>query len=315
MKKWYAKELAILAQVSVRTLHYYDKIGLLKPSLRQSNNYRLYSEADLLKLQQIIALKFFGFELSQIKQLLSKNDNVLQNLALQSKFLQQKAESLLAASSILDRMSSECSANKSIPWENVIELIEVYKMTQQLEDAWVKEIFTPTELKEYVKFETELKSNSTPEQKEMFEKKWFNLVKEFKDNLHNDPNSKVGIDLGKKLMDWVNNLYGKKYAHLRTKKFEKGFAEGKGLEQHGLNSEIVAWMDKAMDAYLKQRAYSILDNFGKISLPQLLSDWNHLMDEICGDQIDKKATIIALALENEKISQEAKEWLKANFNL
>ncbi len=63
MTQWYAKELSNLTQVSVRTLHHYDQIGLLKPSLRQSNNYRLYSEKDLLKLQQIIALKFFGFEL------------------------------------------------------------------------------------------------------------------------------------------------------------------------------------------------------------------------------------------------------------
>ena len=80
MKQWYAKELSQLTQVSVRTLHHYDKIGLLKPSLRQSNDYRLYSEKDLLKLQQIIALKFFGFELSQIKLLLAKQDDVHREL-------------------------------------------------------------------------------------------------------------------------------------------------------------------------------------------------------------------------------------------
>ncbi|MGQ3888580.1 MerR family transcriptional regulator [Legionella sp. CNM-1927-20] len=313
MRKWYAKELASLAQVSVRTLHHYDKIGLLKPSLRQNNNYRLYSEADLLKLQQIIALKFFGFELSQIKQLLTRNDNVLQNLAMQSRFLREKAESLLEASSILDRISHDCSNNKSVPWKKVIELIEVYKMTQQLEDAWVKEIFTPAELKEYAKFETNMTSNTTPEQKEMFEKNWFNLVKEFKDNLHKDPNSKIGIDLGKKLMDWVNNLYGKKYAHLRTKKFEKGFAQGKGLEQHGLTLDIVDWMDKAIDAYWKERIYNVLDKVGKIPSSQVLQTWNDLMDEIYGEA--RTVAIPDIVLQDERISQAAKEWLKANFNL
>lgn len=65
MKQWYAKEFSRLTHVSVRILHHYDKIGLLKPSLRLSNRYRLYSEQDLSKLQQIIALKFFGFELAQ----------------------------------------------------------------------------------------------------------------------------------------------------------------------------------------------------------------------------------------------------------
>ena len=64
MKTWYAKQLSDLANVSIRTLHYYDKIDLLKPSIRRPNGYRLYSETDLAKLQQIVALKFFGFELS-----------------------------------------------------------------------------------------------------------------------------------------------------------------------------------------------------------------------------------------------------------
>ena len=92
MKQWHTKEFGKLAQVSVRTLHHYDRIGLLKPSLRQSNNYRLYSETDLLRLQQIIALKFFGFELSQIKCLLNTHDDILENLTMQSKFLQEKAK-------------------------------------------------------------------------------------------------------------------------------------------------------------------------------------------------------------------------------
>lgn len=69
MKQWYIKQLSEMTKVSVRTLHHYDNIGLLKPSARLKNGYRLYTEADLLKLQQIIALKFFGFKLSQIKHL------------------------------------------------------------------------------------------------------------------------------------------------------------------------------------------------------------------------------------------------------
>ncbi|WP_133140457.1 MerR family transcriptional regulator [Legionella genomosp. 1] len=315
MKQWRPKEFANLVQVSVRTLHHYDKIGLLKPSLRQNNNYRLYSEKDLLKLQQIIALKFLGFELTQIQELLTRNDNAPDHLAMQSRCLREKAASLMEASAILDRISQDCSNNKPIPWKKVIELIEVYKMAQQLENAWVKEIFTPNELKDYAKFETELRTNSTPEQKEIFEKNWFHLVDEFKNSLQDDPNTETGIRLGKKLMDWVNSLYGKKYAHLRTKKFEKGFAEGKGLEEHGLTPEIVVWMDKAMNAYLKQRAYTILNNVGKIPSSELLQSWSQLMDEICGVQGDKKSAITVIALQDEQISQEAKEWLKSVYKL
>ncbi len=129
MKKWYAKELSQLTQVSVRTLHYYDKIGLLKPSMRLSNGYRLYSEKDLLTLQQIIALKFFGFELAQIKLLLVKQEDAVEHFAMQSKFLQEKADALQEASMILKRVTESCGHHRSIPWENVIQLIEVYQIS------------------------------------------------------------------------------------------------------------------------------------------------------------------------------------------
>ena len=59
--QWYIKEFSQLTKVSVRMLHHYDKVGLLKPSVRLLNGYRLYSEKDMLKLQQIIVLKSFGF--------------------------------------------------------------------------------------------------------------------------------------------------------------------------------------------------------------------------------------------------------------
>ncbi len=66
MTQWYVKELSQLTEVSVQTLDHYDRIGLLEPSVRLANSYCLYSEKDLLKLQQIIALKFFGFAIERI---------------------------------------------------------------------------------------------------------------------------------------------------------------------------------------------------------------------------------------------------------
>ena len=311
MKQWYAKELSQLTQVSVRTLHYYDKIGLLKPSMRLSNDYRLYSEKDLLKLQQIIALKFFGFELSQIKILLAKQDNVVENFAMQSKFLQEKAEALQEASMILKRITESCGHNKSIPWENVIQLIEVYQMTQQLEHAWVKEIFTPDELKQYVEFEKEMKATH---QKAVFEKSWQQLVEELKNNLHQDPESKVGIDFGKKYMDWVNSIYGKKYAHLRTKKWEQGFGEGKGLDEIGLTPELLSWIEKSVNAYYKARFRHVLDQVGTLPSSTALKLWNEILDDMYGDdkatKEERLGSIIEMALKDKRVSQEAKDWLR-----
>ncbi len=233
MTQWYVKDVSKITGVSVQALHHYDRIDLLKPSYRRANGYRLYSEKDLMTLQQIVALKFFGFELSQIKDLLRGNKGVLDHFLVQVQLLEQKATSLLNASKTLKGIISDVVDDQSIPWKTIIELIEVYRMMEKIEHSWVKEIFTPDELKQYVAFKTELKSTVTSEQKATFEKNWANLLEEIRNNLNNDPTSEIGIELGKKCMMRINGIYGTKYAHLRTKKFEKGFAEVKVLMKLG----------------------------------------------------------------------------------
>lgn len=64
------KELAELTGVSVRTLHHYDKVGLLVPQKDNLNGYRIYSESDVDKLQQILFFKELDFPLKKIKQIL-----------------------------------------------------------------------------------------------------------------------------------------------------------------------------------------------------------------------------------------------------
>lgn len=311
MTQWYVKDLSKLTGVSVQTLHHYDRIDLLKPSLRLSNGYRLYSEKDLLQLQQIIALKFCGFELAQIKELLSSNAGALEHFSAQARILEQKANALLDASSALKKVLSEVNDDKSIPWETIIKLIEVYRMTKQLEHSWVKEIFTPEELKQYANFEVELKTNSTPEQKSAFEKNWADLLAEISNNLKNEPNSVIGIAIGKKCMLWLNGVYGKKYAHLRTKKLEKGFAEGKGLEETGLTPEIVSWMDQAVNAYWRDRIYGILNKVGSgVADETLCKLWNEALDDMYGEDNGRKKEIYNVVLADNKVSAEAKEWLK-----
>lgn len=71
MTQYSVKKLAKLAGVSVRTLHLYDQMGLLKPSARTEAKYRLYGEKELLRLQQILFYKELDFPLQAIAQLLN----------------------------------------------------------------------------------------------------------------------------------------------------------------------------------------------------------------------------------------------------
>src|SRR5438128_10142424 len=67
---YHTGQFAQKADVSVRTLRYYDKVGLLSPSYYTEAGYRLYTDTDFSRLQQILALKFLGFSLREINQCL-----------------------------------------------------------------------------------------------------------------------------------------------------------------------------------------------------------------------------------------------------
>lgn len=60
-------EVATLSGITIRTLHYYDEIGLLKPTMLTDAKYRLYTEDDLSRLQEILFFREVGFALKEIK--------------------------------------------------------------------------------------------------------------------------------------------------------------------------------------------------------------------------------------------------------
>src|SRR3954468_13081704 len=68
------KQVAAMSGVSVRTLHFYDEAGLLKPAYVGAHGYRFYEEPQLLTLQQILFYRELGFELKQIQRILGRAD-------------------------------------------------------------------------------------------------------------------------------------------------------------------------------------------------------------------------------------------------
>lgn len=89
------KQLSDLAQISVRTLHYYDEISLLNPSKVGANGYRYYDNQSLLRLQQILFYREIGLELTQIKEILDSPDfDLLAALHSHRVVLQEKSNRL-----------------------------------------------------------------------------------------------------------------------------------------------------------------------------------------------------------------------------
>ena len=97
-------EVSKLTGVSVRTLHYYDEIGLLKPDSIGENNYRLYHERNLRQLQQILFFRELGIPLKKIKQIIQNPDfDSIEALEMQRKVLEEKREKLSELIATIDK--------------------------------------------------------------------------------------------------------------------------------------------------------------------------------------------------------------------
>jgi len=147
MEKFYrAHEFAVLAGVTVRTLHHYDRVGVLKPK-RSSSGYRLYNLADLERLEQIAALKFLGIPLKQVRVLLECNPlTLLESLRLQLRALTEKRELLDRAIHAIGEaerlVRSNQPANASV-LRRIIEVIEMqpekdFMRKYYTEEGWTK---------------------------------------------------------------------------------------------------------------------------------------------------------------------------------
>src|SRR5262245_65668702 len=115
-KVYRIQEFARLAGVTVRALHHYDRLGLLKPSGRSEAGYRLYRDCDVARLEQIVVLKFLGLPLKQIGRLLKRESPLGATLQLQQMVLAEKRQQLDAAIRAIERAERSLHAAREPDW-------------------------------------------------------------------------------------------------------------------------------------------------------------------------------------------------------
>lgn len=114
---YHIKEAARLSGVSVKTLHHYDKIGLLVP-LKSENGYRIYSQEDLERLQVILYYKYLGFSLEKIAELLKeKRTDLLPHLIRQLDYLTRERQHLDTLISTLQKTIQEQKGERNMTIE------------------------------------------------------------------------------------------------------------------------------------------------------------------------------------------------------
>lgn len=127
---WKVGELARRTGVSVRALHHYDEIGLLSPSHRSEAGYRLYTEVDVARLQQIRSLRALGFSLEEARDFL-KRPEVTPDRVLQLHITHLK-EQIAAQQSLcgrLEQVARRWRSDENVPTEEFLQIIEVTNMT------------------------------------------------------------------------------------------------------------------------------------------------------------------------------------------
>lgn len=114
-------QFARLANVSERTIRYYDKIGLLKPSFVMENGYRQYSDLDLLKLQKILSLKHLGFSIEEIFPMVMDNTNLKESFELQIDLIEDKISHLQSLKDALKKASQ----SSDLSWNMILSLVQL----------------------------------------------------------------------------------------------------------------------------------------------------------------------------------------------
>jgi DNA-binding transcriptional MerR regulator len=134
------KKLAALAGVSVRTLHYYDEIGLLKPRAYGLNGYRWYGEEEAAKLQQIMFFRELGFGLAEIKGIMSRPGfNMLEALESHRKLLSLKVERLGDLLLTVEKTIRKLKGEKEMSIKGYYEGFsdeQVEKYRQEVKERW-----------------------------------------------------------------------------------------------------------------------------------------------------------------------------------
>ena len=178
-KHYQVREFADMAGVTVRTLQYYDRIGVLEPSEKTDAQHRLYERKDLLKLQQIMTLKQLGFTLKEIKQMIQHPEYDLRGaLSAQKQAIDAQIMQLQNVSSAMNRALDILDTTDSWDWDTVQFIIQGVTDKRYLE--WVRKHFNDEQLTQLAR-----QSNDLPlEEIQGAYAKWQAIADQLRENQH-----------------------------------------------------------------------------------------------------------------------------------
>ena len=200
-KKLTVGEVAKKLNITVRTIQYYDQIGLVNPSELTEGGRRLYSLGDYVKLHQIISLKEFGFTLKEIKERIVPANSLTemdQYLKKQEELIQDEIKRKQITYQLLNQFRREMNQVGKVDWEVFVEIIELLR--NQDEHYWIVK-YLDKGLYE------KIKERTVKDQGQQYVKRMEKLCIRAKTLQDQDipPNSKEGIALAR---EWWDEIMG-----------------------------------------------------------------------------------------------------------
>ena len=132
-------EFARMAHVTLRTVRYYDKQDILKPSLVTESGARFYTDEDFARLQQILLLKYLGFSLDDIREMtISDSDYhfMLNSLNIQLRLVRDRIEQMQLVEKAIQDTAQVIRDQHSIDWSQMLNLIHLTGMEKSLKNQY-----------------------------------------------------------------------------------------------------------------------------------------------------------------------------------
>ena len=132
-------QFAKMAKVSVRTIRFYDKQNILKPSYITPSGARFYTDSDFIKLQQILLFKYLGFSLENIRNMTINDADsqfLSRSLLQQKRLITDKIEQMQLVQSAIDETIHQLTEHEEVDWNQMLNLIHLTGMEKSLKNQY-----------------------------------------------------------------------------------------------------------------------------------------------------------------------------------
>ncbi|MFC5401399.1 MerR family transcriptional regulator [Cohnella soli] len=242
-------QLSRKTHISIRTLRYYDEIGLLKPAEVAESGYRYYSNEEIKVLRHITALKELGFTLSSIKELLSvekgsQDSRWKSYLDFELATIAEEKKRLNEMEMLLHTTRHAFEMKGHVESEDIFMFIRALRSSSDTSDKFLAQHFTEREI-EIIKGLPDLSAND-PRSME-----WAQLIRQVKEHMHEPPSSPISQHLAAQIvavsMEWFQQdeaLIDKYWSMIRPE-------EGEETKVYGMDADVMAYIDRIVDWHLQ----------------------------------------------------------------